>query len=140
MGDLTRRNKPTPVQAVRKPPAEQVLIDVPTAAAGAAAPSSQPPPAQPASVTQNIFYISAPPAGSSTPPPSAPASPPQQPPQEVHYHTTVHHAPARSRGPRHRLSFFGSAGVVLGGIAIAALYVPKATQFCQPLAMAGVAA
>jgi hypothetical protein len=90
-----------------------------------------PPQAQPPNVTQNIFYISAP-----APPPQPP---PQQPPQEIHYHTTVHHA-VRVRGPRHSLSFFGSAGVVLGGLAIAAAFVPQAAAFVRPLAMAGLAA
>jgi hypothetical protein len=52
----------------------------------------------------------------------------------------VHQAPPRSRGPRRGLSFFGSAGVVLGGLGIAALYVPHAADFARPLAMAGLAA
>jgi hypothetical protein len=141
MGDLTRRNKPTPVEARRREP-EQVVIEVP-GTAPPVAPASPPPggqsqPQQPANVTQNIFYISAPPGQQQQAPLQSPPAQPA-PPQEVHYHTTVHHAP-RSSGPRRGLSFFGSVAIVLGGLACAAGYLPQAAMFAKPLAIAGLAA
>lgn len=140
MGDLTRRNQPTPVDARRRPPEAtpeativETIVEVP-----GAAPAQAGQPAPPANLTQNIFYISAPAPvaqGSAPSPPAAPASPPP----EVHYHTTVHHT-APTRGPRRGLSFFGTAALVLGGLGCAANYLPQAAMFVKPLAMAGLTA
>jgi hypothetical protein len=81
-------------------------------------------------VTQNNIYISTPPAQG---PPAAAV-----PPTEIHHHTTVHHI-SRVMERRRGLSFFGVAGLVLGGLAWAAIYTPSAGVFIRPLALAGLA-
>jgi hypothetical protein len=81
-----------------------------------------------------VVYISAP-----APAAPQPAVTNPQPPQEIHHHTTVHHV-SRVSSPVRGLSFFGVAGLVLGGLGCAAAYAPGAENFVRPLALAGMTA
>jgi hypothetical protein len=124
---LIRRNKSLPVQVQRREAGpEQEVVEIP----GRPGVSPAPGPGQP-HVTQNNIYIS-------TPAVQAAAPAPAPPPTEIHHHTTVHHV-VRTRARERGLSFFGVAGLVLGGLAWAALYVPSAGIFVHPLALAGLA-
>jgi hypothetical protein len=125
---LIRRNKSVPVQVQRSDGTrEQEIVDIPR---GVRVPSTQAS-GQP-NVTQNNIYISTPAAQASAPPLAPP------PPTEIHHHTTVHHI-SRVMERRRGLSFFGVAGLVLGGLAWAAIYTPSAGVFIRPLALAGLA-
>jgi hypothetical protein len=133
MNDITRRNKAVPVQASRVPPQPEVIsipgagpIPVPQPQHGQQHGHQQGPP----SVTQNIIYVNVP-AGQAAPPPS----PPQQ-PSEVHVHTHVHQYPRRRRSGRYGVSFLGTLGFVLGGVACGAAYVPQLIWLARPIALA----
>src|ERR1019366_9343118 len=121
---LIRRNKSVPVQVQRREgTGEEEVVDIPP---GVRIPSTQAS-GQP-HVTQNNIYISTP-AQAAMPPPAPP------PATEIHHHTTVHHI-SRVMERRRGLSFFGVAGLVLGGLAWAAIYTPSAGMFIRPLALA----
>jgi hypothetical protein len=124
---LIRRNKSEPVLVQRRSPdPEQQVVDIPTSANPTGKLPLQ------AHVTQNNFYVSAPPG-------QLPAASAPVPPTEVHHHhTTVQHI-VRTRTVR-GLSFFGVVGLVLGGLACAAFFVPGAKTFAHPLALAGLVA
>lgn len=117
-----RRVPPTPPAAPPDPPPPGVYVTIPPAAAPA---DTRP------NVTQNFFNVSM--------PPGAPAPPPAAPPTEIHHHhTTVNYT--RPAAPLLGLSFFGTAGLVLGGLACAEVYLPHGVAFAHPLALAGLVA
>lgn len=122
MSEIVPRRKAVPVQARQVDPAPET-IQIP-----GAGPIPVPPPAP--GVTQNIIYVNVPPGQTAPPPP--PSAPP-----EVHYHTTnVYTSPRRRRLGR-GTSFLGTLGLVLGGVAIAAAYVPEVMSFSKLIAIAG---
>lgn len=135
MDDVIRRGdeKRLPVQARRVVPAtagEPVppqTIRVPAGAVTGAGDPNVP------GGPHTVVYVTVPAGAAATPPP----------PGEVHYHTTTqvtnhHYAPTRRRRSR-TTSFLGTLGLVVGGVACGAAYVPQVLPAAHYLSLAAVA-
>jgi hypothetical protein len=138
MGDIIRRKKAIPVEALRADRVPETVY-VPGPEPMPMPVQIQTPPAKPG-VTQNIIYVSVP-AGAGGPvsgqaPPAQPAPPSS--PNQVHYHNHVHLPPRRRAGKG--TSFLGTLGLVLGGISAGIAFLPPVMDFARYPAEAGAAA
>ena len=125
MGELTRRDKGVPVQARRLGTGG---VTIPPATAGVPGLAAEATPPVPPVGVQNVVYVVAP------PPIAAPVT-------EVHHHhhtTTQVVLPARRRRRQKGTSFLGTLGLVVGGLACAAAFLPQVARFAVPIAIGGL--
>jgi hypothetical protein len=126
MSDIIQRKKAVPVEAHRVEPVPEV-INIPGT-------GPVPVPPQTPGVTQTIIYVNVPQGQAASP---QAATPPPSEPREVHHHTTnIYQSPKRRRLGR-GTSFLGTLGLVLGGVAAGAAYVPPVAWLAKPIAVAG---
>ena len=124
MGKIVRQGEVIPVQARRTGPVPPPVATV-QVPGGHPAP---PPPPPAAGGPQNVIYVVNPPAA------------PTPPPIEIHHHH--HHTtevPARRRRRSKGTSFLGTLGLVVGGVACVAAFLPPVAAFGKWLGLAGLA-
>jgi hypothetical protein len=142
MRDIIRRKNAVSVQARRvsqTPEPGPEVIKLPSATPTTALhPGITPGASSQPNIVQNFIYVNVATPAPVPPPAAGPSNAAAQPSRrEVHYHTTnVYHAPRRPRLGKD-VSFLGSLGVVLGGLALGAGYVSQIDWLVKPLAAGG---